>query len=151
MIKFYDTSSLLCLHDDLKFDNFIISSITLKELENIKTAHSKDGAIKAAARKVLKLLNDNIGKYSIHVYQTNMLEPIENKDLEVNNDTKILACAIDYEKNYCPDNMLFITNDMSLFAISNLFFGEDSIYKIAPIETEEYLGYKDITMTEEEM
>ena len=151
MTKFYDTSSLLCLYNDLKFDNFVISSITLKELENIKTSNMKDGSIKAAARKLLKALNDNIGLYQVHIFRNEMIDAILDKGLEVNNDTKILACAIDYETKNCPDDMLFVTNDMSLFAISNLFFGTDSIYKITPVETEEYLGYKDVTMSEEEM
>jgi hypothetical protein len=43
MYKFYDTSSLL-LEDDLFSSNepFGISSITLEELENIKTSYHKD-------------------------------------------------------------------------------------------------------------
>ena len=43
MNKFYDTSSLLLLADNLsqQEDNIIISSITLQELENIKTSYNK--------------------------------------------------------------------------------------------------------------
>ena len=54
MIKFYDTSSLLLKADTLFENNekFAISSITLEELEHIKTAANKDADIKYAARKI---------------------------------------------------------------------------------------------------
>jgi hypothetical protein len=50
MIKFYDTSSLLLIKDIFKQkkpeDNIMISSITLKELEHIKTSANKDANVK---------------------------------------------------------------------------------------------------------
>lgn len=55
MIKFYDTSSLIKKVNSL-FDNnetFVISSITLEELENIKTSSKKDNDLKYAARHLL--------------------------------------------------------------------------------------------------
>ena len=47
-MKFYDTSSLLLKAGTLFDDNeyFAISSITLKELEEIKTSFNKDANIK---------------------------------------------------------------------------------------------------------
>ena len=61
--KFYDTSSLLLRANDLfskeedtKF-GFCISSITLQELENIKTSTYKSPEIKYAARHLLHLLD----------------------------------------------------------------------------------------------
>ena len=52
--KFYDTCSLLLKTNSLseEKDPIIISSITLNELENIKTAHNKDIETKSAARYV---------------------------------------------------------------------------------------------------
>ena len=52
--KFYDTSSLLLMADKI-FDsaennNIIFSSITLKELEHIKTSPNKDLHTKYVAR-----------------------------------------------------------------------------------------------------
>jgi hypothetical protein len=44
--KFYDTSSLLLYHNKLNKEHFVISSITLKELEEIKTSYNKDLEIK---------------------------------------------------------------------------------------------------------
>lgn len=50
--NFYDTSSLLLIGDKLfsQEDNIIISSITLKELENIKVSSNKDAQLKYTAR-----------------------------------------------------------------------------------------------------
>ena len=52
--KFYDTCSLLLKVDNLWEDNVVVvlSSITLEELENIKTATNKDPDVKYAARKL---------------------------------------------------------------------------------------------------
>ena len=41
-IKFYDTCSLLLGLDDIFNEPFVISSITLEELEHIKTSAHKD-------------------------------------------------------------------------------------------------------------
>lgn len=58
-IKFYDTSSLLLKASSLFDDDelFAISSITLEELENIKSAHNKDADVKYAARVLLTHLD----------------------------------------------------------------------------------------------
>ena len=51
IFKFYDTCSLLLKVDNLWEDNVVVvlSSITLEELENIKTSNSKDSTIKYKA------------------------------------------------------------------------------------------------------
>lgn len=150
---FYDTSSLLLNADNLFNEghpHFIISSITLNELENIKSSSKKDSEIKASAQKVLRKLSENTDKYEVWVFQNHMLKPIEEKDLEITPDTKILSCAIDYDKNVHPDETYFITNDLALARIANMFFGEDSIYSIEEDE-DDYCGYKVVTLNEMEM
>ena len=64
-IKFYDTSSLLLKVDSLfeEEEKFVISSITLEELENIKTAANKDADVKYAARKLTHILDTHMGEY----------------------------------------------------------------------------------------
>ena len=150
--KFYDTCSLLLKADNLFEDNeqFIVSSITLNELEHIKTSSNKDIETKMAARRVLHQLFDNPTAYYVSIFQPDMLKPIEEKHLEITNDTKILASAIDWEKNNCPDNMIFVTNDLALAVFANLFFGEDSIHSVVP-KVDDYKGYKDIVFHEEAM
>lgn len=80
-----------------------------------------------------------------------MLKPIIEKGLSITNDTKILATAIHYDKYCHPDETVFITNDLALRHIANLFFGEDSIFSIEEYEEDQYSGYKEIVMSEEEM
>ena len=78
-----------------------------------------------------------------------MLQPIKEKQLIINNDTRILATAIDYE-NLFPDEMIFFTNDLLLKNIANLFFGEDSIKSITD-SYDNYKGYKEVVLDDEEM
>lgn len=152
--NFYDTSSLLLKASTLFEDpaeHIIISSITLKELEEIKTMYNKTSDIKFAARRLLAQLAENKDKYEVVIFTTSMLQPIIEKDLMISNDTKILSCAIWYDKYCHPDETIFITNDLSLSHIANLFFGNDSISMIEEDIDDEYIGYKIIKMTEEEM
>jgi predicted ribonuclease YlaK len=132
--KFYDTCSLLLkgehLFDD-KDTRVVISSITLQELEDIKTANNKDAEIKYSARKILRLLNEKPFMYDIWIYKDSMLKPFADKGFDnINNDLKILACAFDYDFNKHPDETVFVTNDLALKAIANCFFGEDSIESV---------------------
>ena len=145
--KFYDTCSLLLkashLFDD-ENEKIVISSITLQELEDIKTSSHKDADIKYSARKLLKVLNDNISKIDIHIFKESMLKPFYEKDLSINNDIKILACAFDYDNTQHPDETVFVTNDLSLKTIANLFFGSDSIESVDEDALDDYCGYKEI-------
>lgn len=129
--KFYDTSSLLLRAEDLftkeEDEKIVISSITLKELENIKTSSSKGAEIKCAARHLLHMLDE--APISIVIYSESFEQFIKAQDLLLNDDMKILACAVYFEKKH-PNEMTFITNDLSLKTIANLFFGEDSIQSI---------------------
>jgi len=55
MTKIYDTSSLLIKAEELfnTNDKIVITNISLKELENIKTSTNKDSNIKYIARQLL--------------------------------------------------------------------------------------------------
>lgn len=150
-IKFYDTCSLLLGLDDIFNEPFVISSITLEELEHIKTSAHKDIHQKYQVRKALQLLKENQDKYTVYIFTNDMLIPIEEKGLSISNDTRILATAIAYEENECPDRMTFITSDMALFHIANLFFGNGNIEFYEQKPPEIYDGYKDITMADDEM
>ena len=150
---FFDTCSLL---DQAEFldewaDNYniTISSITLKELEMIKTAANKDVDVKYAARQILKFLLKYPDKINVYIYRESMLDIIKQHDLEINNDAKILATAISYEKENCPDNMGFVTSDVSLYNIANLFFGNDSIF--IPEDPPDYQGFEEVILDDEHM
>ena len=100
-MKFYDTCSLLKKQNNDLFDEgrFMISSITLKELENIKTSNSKDEETKFAARRLLFLLDTNPDKYEVSVFQNNFLN-IDYKMEESNTlqHTVVAPVAVDGAK-----------------------------------------------------
>lgn len=154
--NFYDTCSLLLraenLFDNIENENIIISSITLQELEDIKTSTRKDEKTKYAARKLLHTLHDHPEFYTIWIYTEDMLEPIRAiQQIQENNDARILACAYDCENKKYPDNMNFVTNDLALAAIANLFFGKDSIKEVNDDFFDNYRGFIEISLSEQGM
>ena len=149
-MKFYDTCSLLKKADSLFENNevFMISSITLNELENIKTAANKDVDVKFAARKILHLLDENPEKYIVKIFTLDMLKPIEEASLSITDDTRILATAIEYADEW---DLTFVTNDLALKNIAGIFFNKEKIASVLEEYEDGYSGYKDITMSEQEM
>lgn len=148
-IKFYDTSSLLLKVDSLFEDDecFAISSITLEELEHIKTAANKDPDVKYAARKLVHLLDEYIDKYKVILYCEKYEKPILRTGIASTNDTKILSCALHMEnkEGYAIE---FVTNDLCLKHIAKIFLNNVSSVKE---ESDNYEGYMDVTMSEDEM
>ena len=148
--RFYDTCSLLLRANNL-FDvneQFAISSITLEELENIKTSNKKDVDTKYAANKLLHLLDEHMGEFDIHIFTENMLQPIIDNHLTITNDMKILATALDFQKTH--SNLLFVSNDLSLRTIAILFFLQEQIALVAE-EDDNYSGYIDVSLTDKEL
>ena len=146
--RFYDTCSLLLKSHNIFDDEepFVISSITLKELEYIKTSQNKDAETKYAARTLIQNLLDNKDKFIVHIYKEHMLQPIKEADLEITSDMKILATAIDYAQQ---EEIQFVTNDGCLQEIAHLFF--DNVVSIDE-DKDNYLGYIDYTFkTDEEI
>lgn len=148
-IKFYDTSSLLLKADTL-FDTdekFAISSITLEELEHIKTSVHKDPDIKYAARKLTHLLDKHIGSYDVEIYNEKMDKPLHQAGIFMNNDAKILACGVAYAKA-ARGQVVFMTNDICLKHLAGLFF--DYVESVDE-DYDDYLGFKDVVMNDEDM
>lgn len=112
MKKFYDTCALLKLMDKIfEEDDFVISSITLKELENIKTSINKDFSIKYQARCLIHLLDTNFNRYETINYNSNWNELLKQfLFLSDNNDSKIILSAYYYNNNI--DNIIFVTEDL---------------------------------------
>ena len=151
--KFYDTSSLLLKADTL-FDseeNIVISSITINELENIKTATNKTPELRQSARHLLRAFEEHPDSYEMHLFRMDMLEPILNLGFSVTDDAKILASAIDYDKTQHPDETVFVTNDLVLSHLANLFFGSDSIERVSENDEKDYEGYIEVYLNNEEM
>lgn len=150
--NFYDTCSLLTkgtLLED-KNEQIIISSVTLDELENIKTSANKDANIKYTARQLLRALNDNPDSCQVIIYKEKMIKPIQKYDLSITNDMKILATALSYNKqnkNHPIDN--FITNDLTLKCIAKLFLS--NVSSIEEERHDPYTGYIEVILNENEI
>ena len=68
-IKFYDTCGILAEIDnnDLFAERFYISSVTLHELENIKTSKTKTEEVRYKARRLSHLLDEHYNDYDVVV------------------------------------------------------------------------------------
>ena len=118
-------------------DRFFISSITLQELENIKTSRNKDEETKYKARKILHLLDEKTDKYDVVIYSTAMGNYIIEKQVEVTPDTKIISCASFSNGIISNNNLVFVTNDIACKVIAEKIFNlkvesvceNDTIYK----------------------
>lgn len=148
--KFYDTCSLLLKAGHI-FDEedttLVISSITLQELEDIKTSSKKDNDVKFAARKLTHELDEHFGEFEIIVYVPSLLENPDFNQYEPTNDLKIISCA--NIANELWDDLIFVTNDL---CCKNLAL---TLLK-CPIEkyitdTPDYTGYKIISLTEKQL
>ncbi len=148
-VKFYDTNALLKLQEDVFDENFIISSITLEELEKIKTSGNKSEEVKFKARNIVRLLKAYENSYEVVCYDVEVEKLINNVFLEVTPDTKICACAKYYSENI--GNIIFVTDDICCKFFAEHIFGlsTDTVHE----ENSKglYLGYKEVEMTEEEM
>lgn len=148
IIKFYDTCSLL-LAGESAFENdekFIISSITLKELERIKTAANKDSDVKYSARLLLHLFEKYPNNYSVKIHQINYEYILDKMNFDINDDARILSDAWnEFETNKCLE---FITNDLSLKHIALCLFPKENVSSIEE-DLDTYSGIAEITADEE--
>lgn len=144
-IRFYDTSSLLLAGESLFEQDapFVISSITFKELERIKSSANKDADIKYSARLLLHLLENHPDFYKVVIHKLDYEDVIRDAQIDINTDTMILSDAIYYNNEIAIDEVIFVTNDLSLKHIASLFFGNLMLESI-PEEIDTYTGYADI-------
>ncbi len=148
MNKYFDTSSLLLLTDSL-FEqdcNIFITSVTLNELEYIKTSSNKDQSIKYSARQLLHVLDENQDKWNYVLYNNVCQQFLDNAKYEITNDTKILAAAWYDAQN--RDNCVFVTNDIALKMLAKAFFTN---IESVNINNDTYKGYENLYLNDEEM
>ena len=150
-IRFYDTCSLLLGGESIfdKKEHFLISSITLQELERIKISSNKDIETKYSARLVLHLLDTHSEIYQVIIHDKDNEECIDA--YPITDDLRILIDAVDANnsKEY-RDRVIFVTNDIALKTFANQFFGNGMIESIEP-DKDDYTGYKDIVASDKEL
>ena len=149
-VFFYDTCSLLNeLHSAFVNDMFYISSVTLKELEEIKSSNFKDPEIKFKARQLLNLLFKYKDKYEVVLFQNEWQEAISHYQfLTDNNDSKIIYSAfiIDAEIS----NLVFKTDDLCCAAIAKqIGLTVETTYENCQLDN--YTGFIEQTVSNEEL
>ena len=149
-VFFYDTCSLLNeLHSAFVNDMFYISSVTLKELEEIKSSNFKDPDIKFKARQLLNLLFKYKEKYKVVLFQNEWQEAISHYQfLTDNNDSKIIYSAfiIDAEIS----NLVFKTDDLCCAAIAKqIGLTVETTYENYQLDN--YTGFIEQTVSNEEL
>lgn len=145
---FYDTNALLTLQEQVLKEKFVISSITLQELEDIKTSYKKDQEVKYKARKAIHILDKNPDMYDVVVYHL----PLYNmymSDLEDTPDNKICACAKWYQE-FRDNKLVFVSDDICCRTIARYEFDLNAM-GITNNDDIDYTGFKEIKMSEEEM
>ena len=152
--KFYDTCSLLLKVDNLWEEDtvLVLSSITLEELENIKTAANKDPDVKFAARKLAHELDEHFGdgSYTVMIWNNDLMEDLVEAHLPVTNDSKIIICAKAYQALINPeDEYFFYTNDICCKHMAHLTL--DCPIRSHEEEKYDYDGYLEVIMDDEEM
>lgn len=150
MTLFYDTCSLLYAQKEAfeSSDKFYISSITINELENIKTSGTKDEETKYNARTLLHLLEQNEYKYEIILYKNEYMDRVSEFDLPNTSDSKIIASAYCFFADAGIKNGIFYTKDLACRAIAKSI-GLNTSYKIT--KEVEYTGFLEHVSSESEL
>ena len=140
---FYDTNALLDLGEKLleNQDKFYISSVSLHELEHIKTSRNKDEETRYKARKLIHLLDDNPNKYETIIYNQQIKSMLlEDYGLDETPDNQICACAALVSKT---NDIIFVSNDLCCKTIAKACFA----LKVESSNKDKeniYTGYKTI-------
>ena len=126
MIRVYDTSALLDLSDNLVLDrDCYVSTLVIKELENIKTSYSKDSEVKAKARQVVRILRQS--NFATNTKNAAAIEKMVKKYVKLlpdNTDSRILLEA--YSLSNRKREVHFYTGDYTLYLFATTIFNNDN-------------------------
>lgn len=142
--KFYDTSALLAKDQFPSSYHYVISIITIEELEEIKISSNKDENVKFRARKLIHLIDENPDLFTIYMdYDVN----------EKSNDRKILSAANRYfiKNGDKHSSCVFITNDLAMKSLAKYSYLKEYEIISESLEVDLYKGYKEIKMSDREM
>ena len=149
--KFYDTCSLILKANHLWDEDAVavISTITLEELEHIKTAANKDPDVKFAARKVVYELDEHYGDYEVVIWNQSLAEEVNECNLPMTEDSKIIICAKYFQETHPNDDVAFVTNDLCCkhIARSILHMPIESYIE----EAYDYDGYREVYLDDDKM
>lgn len=144
-MKFYDTCALLNMQEAAFQEPFVISSVTLREIENIKTAQNKDEDVKWRARNITRLLKENPDKFTVKVLFGEQIVELENYSLPNSPDNLIALTAYLYN---LTNPITFVTDDLLCSHIAKHIF-KLPVESSHPEQDDEYTGYKEIVLDDD--
>ena len=145
--KFYDTNAILKLQSKILNENFVLSSTTLHELENIKTNKGKDEETKYNARKAIHLLDKNSDKYEVVVFTKDISDLMHEYNVFDSPDNEIIACAKYYSET---NDIVFVTNDICCKVVAKDIF-KLKVESVGDEIDDTYKGFIEKSLSEEEM
>lgn len=146
MKLFLDTNVLLqCEIDHFSSTPFVVSSETLRELESIKVNRNKTSDVRYAARHAIHWLAENHDKYEV---ESRIEVPAQCQALGDTPDVRICSSAYYYN---IDEPILFMTRDLSCRNMAEKIFDLQVEWVMDDSDEEEYTGFTEITMSEEEM
>ena len=153
-ILFLDTCALLNMQSAAFEKFFYISQKTLEEIESIKTSTSKDGEIKAKARHMAHLLDENYGSYKVVPASNHKIyELIDRSNVDHTVDNIIMATASIIGSELGQDIVL-VSDDINVKIIGREIFhlttkGSKDIALLS--DRDIYTGYTDLILSDDEM
>ena len=142
---FYDTNVLLSREQEWleQEEKFLISSVTIEQLELIKSSETKNPQMKYLARKVCNWLINNPDKYIVFLFDEN--DKIIKKKFPFTIDSpdkKILASALKAKNE--GQNFIFATYDFNCYLFANAIGLKTKICK--KNKKINYDGYKKVIL-----
>lgn len=149
--KFYDTCSLILKANHLWDEDctIVISSVTLEELEHIKTSANKDPDVKFAARKVVHELDEHYGEYKVVIWGNILSETLKDAGLPDTPDSRIITSAHWLKSQNPDDDIVFVTNDLCCKHLARTFLNMPVESYVE--EAYDYDGYKEVHLNSDEM
>ena len=145
-MRFYDTSSLLLMQDKAFESPFVISSLTVQELEHIKISKNRTEDVRFSARNLVRLLKTH-DDYKVVVYTMELDNVLKEKNLPITNDNLIAATAYIENKN---TEIEFFTDDLILSLVAESVFNLN-VQKAEVDKSDLYKGYLEVTLDDEQM
>ena len=146
-LKFYDTCALLELQNKILESDFVLSSVSLYELEHIKVSKNKDEETKYKARKVIRILDENQDKFTTVIPTEKTYKILDKFKIKDSPDNLIIACAYEYNQK---NKIIFKSCDICCRVIASEVFGL-KVKNAKDTDEVDYTGFKEIAMNETEM
>lgn len=144
-MNFYDTCALLNMQEDAFLDPFAISSITLLEIEDIKTSRNKDEDVKWKARNMSRLLIENPNMYTVQVIHSDQAVDLSEYMMPVSPDGLLALSAHLFNLN---TPITFVSDDLNCRHIAKHIFKLNTEGSSRKTDNN-YVGYRELTLSDE--